>query len=119
MLFRNETAPDINAGEDQSRKSGACRQHHPARKPWPASGCRRRSRQFFDLRHRQRDDAAAMGANGQMGERRLLLVGGQRVFDERAELIRVWMLPELEKLAHVLSDAAIRTEAVLSENGGV
>jgi hypothetical protein len=40
-----------------------------------------------------------------MGERLLLLVRRQSVFDEGAELIRVWVLPGLEKFAHILSDA--------------
>jgi hypothetical protein len=48
-----------------------------------------------------------------MGEGLLLLVRRQSVLDEGAELIRVWMLPGLEKVAHILSDA------VLPENGGL
>ena len=70
-------------------------------------------RHFCDRGHRERDDTAAMRADGQMGEGRLLLVRRQGMFDECAELIRVWMLPGLEKFAHTLSDA------VLSENGGL
>src|SRR5580704_1226258 len=120
MLFDDEPTPNVNPGEDQCSKSGARGpHHHPAGQPGPADGFRTRPWQFVGRRQRRRDDAAAMRTNGEMGKRLLLLMHRQRVFDERAELIRVWMLPGLEKVAHIFSDAPIGFEAVLSENGGL
>src|SRR6202051_1035046 len=75
--------------------------------------------QFLDRRQREREHAAAVRANSQMSERLFLLVRRECVFNEGAELIRVWMLAGLEEFAHILSDAVIRWEAVLSENGGL
>jgi hypothetical protein len=41
------------------------------------------------------------------------------MFDEGVELVRVWMMPGLEKVVHSGSDAVAVVEAVLSENDGV
>src|SRR5580700_2594619 len=54
-----------------------------------------------------------------MGERLFLLMRRQNVFNEGAELIRVWMLPGLEEFAHILSDAAPVMDAAIPENGGI
>ena len=45
-------------------------------------------------------------AKGEMRECLLLLMRGQRVLDKGVELVRVWMLPGLEKFAHSCLDAA-------------
>ena len=70
----------------------------------------------FFYRHRERDDAAAVRTGSKVGERLLVLVGRQNVLDEGAELVRVWMMPGLEEVAHSGSDAVVGAEAVLSEN---
>ncbi len=51
-----------------------------------------------------------------MRECLLLFMRGQGVFDEGVELVRVWMLPGLEKFAHSCLDAAAGFAAVCSEN---
>jgi hypothetical protein len=35
-----------------------------------------------------------------MRERLLLLMRGQRVLDKSVELVRIWMMPGLEEIAH-------------------
>jgi hypothetical protein len=54
-----------------------------------------------------------------MGERLLVLMKRQSMFNEGVELVRVWMMPELEKVAHSESDALVVVEIVLSENDEV
>ena len=51
-----------------------------------------------------------------MSQHLLVLVPRQSVFDEGVELVSVWMMPGLEEVAHVGSDAAVVVEIVLSEN---
>src|SRR5580698_879869 len=51
-----------------------------------------------------------------MREHLLLLVRGQGALEERVKLVRVWMLPGLEKFAHSCLDAAVALAAVCSEN---
>jgi hypothetical protein len=51
-----------------------------------------------------------------MGERLLVLMKRQSVFDEGVELVRVWMMPGLKEVAHSGSDVVVVAEAVLSEN---
>src|SRR5271156_5465807 len=46
----------------------------------------------------------------------LLLMLRQGVFDEGVELVRVWMLPGLEKFAHSCLDSAAAFAVVCSEN---
>jgi hypothetical protein len=67
-------------------------------------------------RKRKGNDLAAVRANSEMRESLLLLVRGQGVLDEGVELVRVWMLPGLEKFAHSCLDAAAAFAAVCSEN---
>lgn len=67
-------------------------------------------------RKRKRNDLPAVRANGEMRECLLLLMRGQGVFDEGAELVRVWMLPGLKNFAHGCPDAAAAFVAVCSEN---
>jgi hypothetical protein len=55
---------------------------------------------FFNWGKRKRDNLPAIGANGEVGEGLLELVGRQCVFDEGVELVRVWMMPGLEEFAH-------------------
>ena len=74
------------------------------------------SRRLAGGRKRKGNDLPAGRANGQMRERLLLLMLGQRVLDEGVELVRVWMLPGLEKFAHSCLDAAAALAAVCSEN---
>jgi hypothetical protein len=54
----------------------------------------------LDRRQRERDDGAAGGAGGQVGERVFALVRWQRMLDEGVELVGVWMVPGLVVLAH-------------------
>jgi hypothetical protein len=49
------------------------------------------------------NDGAAVGAGGQMNERRLLLVEGQGLLGEGVELVRVGMLAGLEGDGHVVA----------------
>jgi hypothetical protein len=42
-----------------------------------------------------------------MVEHLLAFVRGQRMFDEGADLVRVWMVLELETLTHIGSIAAV------------
>src|SRR5271154_1861846 len=72
---------------------------------------------FFDRWQRERNDAAAVWTNGQMGESLFPLVRRQNVLDEGAELICVWVLPGLKEIAHILSDAGM--DAVIAVNGVV
>ena len=67
-------------------------------------------------RERESDDLPAVRADRQMRERLLLLVRGQGALDEGVELVRVWMLPGLEKFAHSCLDAEAAFAAVFSEN---
>ena len=67
-------------------------------------------------RKRERNNLPAGRANGQMRERLLLLMRGQSVLDEGVELVRVWMLPGLEKFAHGCLDAPAASAVVCSEN---
>ena len=41
------------------------------------------------------------------------------MFDEGVELVSVWMMPGLEEVAHVGSEAALLVEIVLLENDEV
>ena len=63
---------------------------------------------------RKRDGFAAAGADGEMSQHLLALVRGQCALKERTELAGVRMvarcarmLPGMEQLAHVRSDAAL------------
>ena len=56
---------------------------------------------FGDGRLGEVNDGTAVGAGGEMGERRLLLVEGQGVLDEGVELVRVGMLAGLEVCGHL------------------
>jgi hypothetical protein len=51
-----------------------------------------------------------------MRQRLLSFVVRQRVFDEGVELVRVWMVPGLEEIAHIGSDALVVSGAVSLEN---
>ena len=86
--------------ESQGRRAGS------------GCGCRR----FVQRRQRERDDGAAVGADGEMGQRLLALVSWQSVLDEGAELVRVWMLPGLDVFAHGRSNSAVVAALVLSKN---
>ncbi len=94
---------DGNEDEDGERGGGGeC--HHPTGEPWPTQcdGLRRRER-LGNARLSEVDDGAAVGAGGEVGERRLLLMDRQRVLGEGVELIRVGVLAGLEGGGH--SDA--------------
>jgi hypothetical protein len=80
---------------------GECQ--HPAGEPGPRCDRLRLGGRFEDGRLCEVDDGAAVGARGQMGERRLLLVKRQRVLDEGVELVRVGMLAGLEECAHSIA----------------
>ena len=67
-------------------------------------------------RKREGNNLPAVRAKGEMRECLLLLMRGQGVFDEGAELVRVWMLPGLKNFAHSCPDAAAAFAAVCSEN---
>ena len=67
-------------------------------------------------RHRERHNAAAIGTDREMSECLLVLVHGQSVLSEGAQLIRIGMLSGLEKVAHVRSDALVGLDSGLSEN---
>jgi hypothetical protein len=90
--------------------------HIPAGEPGPADNQGLRLRNFLNLGHRERDDGPAVSAYGQMCKRLLMLVRRQSMLNECAELVCVWMLPELVKFAHGTSGTAGVAEAVLSEN---
>jgi hypothetical protein len=47
------------------------------------------------------DQGTAVGADDKMSEHLLLLVWGERVLGEGAELFRVWMVPGLEEIVHL------------------
>jgi hypothetical protein len=67
-------------------------------------------------RKREGNDLPAVRAKGEMRKRLLLLVRRQGALDEGVKLVRVWMLPGLEKFAHSCLDAAVASAAVCSEN---
>jgi hypothetical protein len=46
----------------------------------------------------------------------LVFVRGERVLNEGIELVRVWMVPALEEIAHGCLHAALGFVAVFSEN---
>jgi len=72
----------------------------PAGEPGSARGCGLGLEQFLGQGKRERDDGAAVCADGQVGEGLLVLVGRQGVLGEGAELVRVWMMPGLERFGH-------------------
>ncbi len=84
--------------------------------PAMADRFRRQDWRLVSGRKREGNDLPALRAKGEMHERLLLLVCGQSVLDEGVKLIRVWMLPGLEKFAHSCLDAAVALAAVCSEN---
>jgi hypothetical protein len=93
-------------GEEDEAGEGGCggEGEHPAGKQGRAGADRLRlGGRFEDGRLCEVDDGAAVGARGQMGERRLLLVKRQRVLDEGVELVRVGMLAGLEECAHSIA----------------
>jgi hypothetical protein len=49
---------------------------------------------------RESNDLTAGRAEGEMRESLLLLMRGQRVLDKSVELVRIWMMPGLEEIAH-------------------
>ena len=49
------------------------------------------------------DAVTAVAAAVQMCEHLLLLMRGQRVVSEGAELLRVWMVPGLEEAVHLVA----------------
>jgi hypothetical protein len=56
---------------------------------------------LLGLRQRERNHGAALRAFSQMVENLLPLMRRQRGFHEGANLVRVWMVIELERLTHV------------------
>ena len=79
----------------------------PARPPWFADGGMQRLRRLFRFGQRQRNNRAALRAHGEMVEHLFAFVRGQRLFDEGADLVRVGMVIELERLAHIGPVAAV------------
>jgi len=62
---------------------------------------------WLRLWERKSDYRAALGADGEMAEQQFALVRGQGMLNEGADLVRVWMELELERLAHVVPVAAL------------
>jgi hypothetical protein len=57
------------------------------------------------------DAVTAVAAGIEMREHLLLLMGGQRVVSEGAELLRVWMVPGLEEAIHLVAGCRLRLVA--------
>ena len=108
----------MNVNDDHKRSEGCGRRQDkvPTTEPRLANELKWRFGQFLDRRQRKRDDGTAVRANGKVRERLLLQMRRQSVFDEGAELIRVWMLPGLEEFAHSESDASVGALSFLSKN---
>jgi hypothetical protein len=87
---------------DRSESSNSSRgpRKIPAREPRPPRRLGPWSRRFIHWRERQRDDRAAIAAHSEVSECLLPLMRRQSLFDKRAELVRVWMLPGLYEFAH-------------------
>jgi hypothetical protein len=62
---------------------------------------------LFNFGQGECNNGAALTAHGEMVEHLLAFVRGQSMFDEGADLVRVWMELELERLAHVVPVAAL------------
>ncbi len=94
----------VQQGHRRERHGGAGR----GSRPQPAPALKAAARwdhgdrlQLFHLREGDGHNLTARGADGQVGERGLALVCGERAFGERAQGVGVWMiriqvLPELE-----------------------
>ena len=107
LLMANEEDHQDDSGE----RGNPC--------PCPPAMANRFGRQDGRLgcgRKREGNDLPAVRAKGEMRKRLLLLVRRQGVLYESVELVRVWMLPGLEKFAHSCLDAAVASAAVCSEN---
>ena len=85
-------------GESSKRSRGP--RKIPARKPGPPRRLGPWRWRLIHRRERQCDDRAAIAAHSEVSERLLPLVRRQSLFDKRAELVRVWMLPGLYEFAH-------------------
>jgi hypothetical protein len=92
---------------DRGKRGGGRPGQGPTRPPEPALGDAKRFRAFFFGRLRERDHGAALRADGQMTKHLFSLMRGQSLLDEGADLVRVWMLPELKRFAHREPDAGI------------
>jgi hypothetical protein len=62
---------------------------------------------LFELRQGQGNDGATLGAYGQVVEHLVALMRGQRLLEECADLVSVWVVRGLEMLAHGVSSAAV------------
>jgi hypothetical protein len=56
---------------------------------------------LFNFGQRHGNHGAALLARGEMVEHLLAIVRGERVLDEGADLVRVWMVSGLERLTHM------------------
>ena len=103
----------VEVNDDEScrcKRRGNGPGQSPAKPPWFADGGGQRYRGLIQLRQGERNQCAALGAHGEMVEQLLAFVRGQRLLHKRADLIRVWMVSELKRLAHVgpiTADAAV------------
>jgi hypothetical protein len=106
---------DDQAGE-RGKGCGCGPGKSPAGPPWFAnSGVKRlRGLCLFNFGQGECNNGAALTAHGEMVEHLLAFVRGQSMFDEGADLVRVWMVPGLERLTHIGSIADADT--VLLEN---
>jgi hypothetical protein len=99
---------DVDGKQSGNReRSGNRPGQGPGRPPWFADGGVQRLRRLFHFGQGQRNNRAAVRAHGEMVEHLLAFVRGQRLFDEGADLVRVGMALELERLAHIGPVAAV------------
>jgi hypothetical protein len=59
------------------------------------------------FRQRQRDNLTALVAHSEVVEHLLSLVRGEGLLKEGADLVRVWVVPGLEMLAHAVSGGGV------------
>lgn len=64
------------------------------------------------------DAVTAVSAGIEMREHLLLLVVGQRMVGEGAELLRVWMVSGLEEVVHLVAGCWLRVVACLLDGAG-
>jgi hypothetical protein len=98
-----------NVGDEQNARGKRPSQwpyQGPACPPWFSQGRGQGPCRLFKFGQRHGNDFAALLTHGEMVEYPYAFVQGQRLLDEGADLIGVWMVPELERLAHVGSVAA-------------
>jgi hypothetical protein len=112
-ILNHRGAMDVEDEDGERGKGSRCRQgKRPSGPPWLAHRSGWRGRGFFDGWQRERYNRAALRAEGEMIEQLLTLVRRQRLLDKCADLVRVWMLAELESFVHRGLDAGAGAEAL-------